>query len=207
MEQQRLSALSETDDGGAPARVYPDCILFAGPIPARLLNACSTLFPDGFVSPRLARLSGATVAVGTEAGIERLCDFYRPLYLERMRRFSEAHGLPDSAAKWLSSDDVGSSALALFFHLTGIEPPGYSDQAAHPYDLADFRRCRLVIEALPGYEPDFQKMASVSEEWASLVSDWSLICSSMDHEVPDWRDGLSDAPDTGKLLRKALARG
>ena len=205
MEQCSLSVFSDQDDGGAPARVYSDCILFEGPIPARLLSTCSDIFPGGFVSPLLARLSGATVAVGTQAGIARLCDFYRPYYLDKMRRFTEANSLPDSAAEWLAGDDIGSSALALFYHLTGIKPPGFLDRSAHPYDLADFRRCQLLIEALPDYELHFQKMESVSDEWAFLTNGWSSICASLDHEAPTWRSGLSDAPDTAKLFRKTLA--
>lgn len=143
--------------------------------------------------------------VGTAAGIERLCDLYRPHYLEKMRRFCEANDLPDSAAKWLASDDVSSSSLTLFCHLTGVEPPGFLDRSAHPYDLADFRRCRTLIDSLPDHSQHLTRMEVVSQEWAALVEHWQVICASLDQECPEWREGLSEAPDTAKLLKEALA--
>lgn len=79
---------------------------------------------------------------------------------------------------WLHSDDVGTSSKFLAFKLSGspLARCGYS----HPYDPADFQRCRKMLDAIPKLKGKLNAISSESEIWAGLVRDWDSICQLID---------------------------
>lgn len=73
---------------------------------------------------------------------------------------------------WLESDDTGSSSKFMAFVLSPEAP--YSEYA-HPYDPADFIRCKKLLQAVPELQGKLQDMSECSDAWSGLVDDWELI--------------------------------
>lgn len=109
------------------------------------------------------------------------------------------HHLPPGAVDWLANGERGNSSEAIFARLTGL-PIGGSRCTSHPLDPADLRRCRLLLEAVPAFRARLEEVADVSPVWAALVARWDEVCSLMDEEAPDWRDGSGGAPRTYALM-------
>lgn len=97
--------------------------------------------------------------------------------------------LPDPVTNWLLNGERGASSEAMCRHLFKAEA-GYRQNGGktdYPHDPADFRRCRLFVEAT-NCRNRIQEMASVSPIWAMYVSHWDELCEMMDAEV-NWMRG------------------
>ena len=94
----------------------------------------------------------------------------------------------------------------MFTRLTGVDAMRNSLKS-HPYDVADFRRCRLLLEQVPDLQHLLPLMVDLSPEWKALVQSWGVICASMDAEIPDWRERRGGAaPKTYDLIKQAIGR-
>jgi hypothetical protein len=98
---------------------------------------------------------------------------------------------------WLLNGERGLSSNAMVAHIMGM-----GGTADHPYDPDDLRRCRLLVEQVPLIAGCLPSMASCSPVWANIISHWDELCSLMDVEAPEWRQGNGGAPQTYALLRK-----
>lgn len=116
-------------------------------------------------------------------------------------------GLSSNGVTWLAQGERGISSNTIFTHLTGIDAlRGWHPDV--PYDLADLRRCRLLLDACPDLAAELSKMREVSSKWAALVERWGELCKLMDEESPNWRkpDCRESAPKTDNLIADILAR-
>lgn len=104
--------------------------------------------------------------------------------------------------KWMETGERGASSNTIFAALSGSPVRRGS---AHPLDPADLRRCRLLLETVPGFVPMFPKMADISTQWGRFVEAWSVLCGQFDAECPDWRTGKGAAPQTYEMM-KTLGR-
>jgi len=169
-------------------------------------GAAETCGPDAIMSPDVARMAGASMAVGSPVALAELRTRLEAGALHTA--MTEHPGLSESATRWLASGERGVSSNTIFMHLTGIDAlRGASPR--YPSDPADLRRCRLLMEQVPELQPLFPMMAEVSPVWAALVGNWARICETMDLEAPDWRDtnthGLAE--QTYDLMKQAIKRG
>ena len=182
-----------------------DCVLITGAIPALALPVLAKLVPEGSVmDPDVARIWGATLAFGLPEDLQELREAGEVVAMQRER---QAHPeLTQAAVRWLASGERGASSNTIFSHLTGIDALNGGWQGT-PYDPADFRRCRLLLEQVPELKPHFHRMREVSPQWANLVDQWETICATMDEEAPDWRDGRGQiARKTYDLIKAAIGR-
>ena len=181
-------------------------VLGYGPQPIDWLNKASKLCGKGAVMDAdVARMAGATLAAGQP---EALAEIRQRLEAGSQQAARADHpGMSEAATRWLASGKRGISSNTIFTHLTGIDAlDGWHRD--HPYDPADFRRCRLLLEQVPELVPLFPKMAEVSPQWAALVEQWDVICSTMDEEAPAWREGRGQmCPKTYNLISRAIGRG
>jgi hypothetical protein len=106
----------------------------------------------------------------------------------------------DPLTLWLLTGERGLSSEAMVRHLTGSG----SGRPDHPYDPADLRRCRLLVERVPAIARDLANMRTASPTWARIIDHWDELCSLMDSESPNWRKGRGNAPKTYALMRKLL---
>jgi len=98
--------------------------------------------------------------------------------------------IPQSALEWLRTGERGISSEAIFSHLTGIRVLNPTWGLDGPHDFGDFRRCELLLEAVPEFRERFGEMKTVSPYWARLVDEWPNLVRELD-AVPDWRVGQS----------------
>jgi len=104
--------------------------------------------------------------------------------------------LSEAAKTWLAEGERGVSSETIFSEMTGI--PVVGRHGGHPpCDPSDFRRCHLLLEAVPEFKARLAEMAGVSQVWARLVEKWDEIVASLDAEVPEWRSGRSRGAATG----------
>jgi hypothetical protein len=114
--------------------------------------------------------------------------------------------MPTSACLWLASGETGLSSEAMFWRFVQIY--GVRDLRVHPkdhpYDPDDLKRCRLLLEQVPEFAAFLPAMADMSSTWKRLVDHWDELCSLMDAECPDWRDGRFVSPTKTYALMQKL---
>jgi len=101
---------------------------------------------------------------------------------------------------WLIFGERGSSSNAIVQKLVYDRmPTGFND----PADPSDFRRCELLLRAVPSLRLEFHRMAEISPRWAGLVNRWGEILEALNHEVPDWESPRASgaAPRAYALIR------
>lgn len=89
---------------------------------------------------------------------------------------------------WLMTGERGISSNAIVTHLTGIYVSGahYWD---YPHDPSDFRRCELLLRAVPEARRHLPSLASKGLVWEKLVGAWDELVALGESEVPGIFDG------------------
>ena len=108
-------------------------------------------------------------------------------------------------SNWLLFGERGMSSEAIASYLAyGRLPGGFND----PADPADFRRCELLLRAVPTLRKEFHQMANISKRWAFLVEKWDDIVASLEAEVPNvWAKHCGgSAPKTYALMNPKAAQ-
>lgn len=105
-------------------------------------------------------------------------------------------------AHWLAYGERGMSSESIMRAATG----GNSGRWGwiEPADLADFRRCGLLLAEIPeAREAAFPRLAEGSRAWAALIARWDDIVALLDEEAPGWlTERRWRAPRAGHLMRK-----
>lgn len=89
----------------------------------------------------------------------------------------------DLFSSWLRSGERGSSSEAIVERLTGV-PIGGRYGGGYPHDPADFRRCEMLLRAVPSARLGLSLMADVSPEWAGMVTAWDELVALGESEAP-----------------------
>lgn len=171
-----------------------------GPAPIDFLSNASALCgKDAILDTGVARMAGASFAVGSPAALAVLKAKLEDGALAAERAANPS--LSPEATAWLADGERGVSSNTIFEHLTGISAVGKWG-GGYPRDPGDFRRCRLLLERVPELVPLLPRMAEVSPVWAALVAGWDSLCATMDAECPYWRTGRGgSAPKTYEMMR------
>lgn len=105
-----------------------------------------------------------------------------------------------AAAWWWVHGERGVSSETIFDWLVWGEVRRF---AHHPLDPDDFRRCELLLRAVPELRGRLSEMATVSPEWAGLVERWDEIAALIEEEAPGIYEGdrSSRAPKSYALMR------
>lgn len=175
------------------------CLVVFGGIPAGDFAALSGTMPkDCCLDVIAARYLGASFVAGQPEDTAKLLELPPCDELIAEVRAAKKVGLSEQAQQWLLRGERGQSSNCIFHTLTRQE----GGKIAHPYDPADLRRCRLLLERVPEFAPRIREMVAVSPDWARIVSMWDVLCGVMDDECPDWRDGVGSAKTTYRLMQK-----
>jgi hypothetical protein len=115
----------------------------------------------------------------------------------------------DHFKTWLAFGERGISSEAIVFKLTGYSVGGSRWSSTYPRDPADFRRCQLLLNAVPLARLCLPAMRSVSPEWARLVDAWDQIHEAIQSEVPDYlgRWAAGSASIGYRLMRRLIDDG
>ena len=71
-----------------------------------------------------------------------------------------------------------------------------------PADPADLAGCRKLLDAVPEFKARLNEMASASERWGRLITEWDSLCALMDKEAPEWNKAHGTAPETYARMRE-----
>ena len=59
----------------------------------------------------------------------------------------------------------------------------------HPHDPDDFRRCYLLLKAVPEWKKDLHKLKGLSPAWSNLVDHWNELTEMFErNEREDWKN-------------------
>lgn len=94
----------------------------------------------------------------------------------------------DQFADWLRNGERGISSEAIVTHLTGIYVGSYYSHD-YPHDPADFRRCELLLRAVPEAREFFAALADKGVVWSGLVAAWDELVALGESEAPGIFDG------------------
>lgn len=191
----KLTAMTEPKN----ARV----VLGFGPQSADFFSQATELCGnDAVIDPDVARMAGATFAIGKK---EHLAVLRKRLEAGALQAEKAEHDgkLSDNAIRWLANGERGVSSNTIFTHLTGIDAL-YGWDPSHPHDPDDLYRCRLLLQQVPELRARLHEMATCSPVWARLVAHWDELCELMDAEAPDWPKRGSRAPKTYRRMRELI---
>jgi len=181
--------------------VVADCVLVFGSVPLSHFGKLTELAGGrkGVLDTHLARLAGATFAMGSVADTQALRELLT-------KRIVDANPRMTPLDRWLRVGERGESSDAIVAKLRMVH--GISNLKAHPHDPDDLRRCLLLLEVVPDLVPDFERMREVSPVWSALVDAWPSLVTSFERESRgQWRSGKFDAPKTYSLIKAAIAAG
>lgn len=113
--------------------------------------------------------------------------------------------ISDSTSMWLASGERCAAAETIFTYATGVD--ALSDWGEdHPRGLADFRRCRLLLEQCPELRGRLPRVAHLSKTWAEFIGFWDDICLLQDLEDPNWREAAGPAPQANAMITSIIER-
>lgn len=102
----------------------------------------------------------------------------------------------DKALRWLCGGEVGLSSKAMMTHFEGLPN---DDPTFHPLDPADFRRCCLLLDAIPEYRARLDELRALSPVWDRLVDRWDEFEALLRF---DTKTGLS--PELRSRMQKLI---
>ena len=160
--------------------------IVTGTVPVTdLVSLINSVPADSVMDMQLAQMLGANFVFGPKAEL----DAYRESAFVRNSALLRAkHEMPeasDEVLNWLAFGERGASSNSMFRVMMDL-PHG---RAEHPHDASDFRRCRLLLEAIPSIAHRLPMLSDASPEWAAIIAAWDSLCESLDAECPDWRSG------------------
>jgi len=181
-------------------------ILHFGPMPLSAMQQMSKMTAeDAVMDTNVARLAGASFAVGPREALDSLKERLVPAAIQQAKE--EHPDLEPDALSWLVRGERGLSSDAIFSHLTDTPVSKPHEASAYPRDPDDLRRCRLLLEAVPSLQGQMSRMAALSPIWARLVDQWDALCAQMDAESPDWREGRGASPQTYDQMQALITAG
>lgn len=81
---------------------------------------------------------------------------------------------------WLKYGERGVSSETMFMRLDGRE---IRQGGSHPYDPSDFRRCYLLLNAVPQWRSQLHKLKTISPVWSNLVDNWDKLTEMLEEQM------------------------
>lgn len=77
---------------------------------------------------------------------------------------------------WIEKGEHGISSKTMFSVLGKFSPRMLlRNEYGHPFDPDDFRRCWLLLQAIPEFNSELSLMKDVSPSWKALVDNWNKL--------------------------------
>jgi hypothetical protein len=83
---------------------------------------------------------------------------------------------------WLLNGEQGVSSKTMMKYL-GFGGQWDINSERHPSDPDDFRRCYLLLKAVPQFKSKLHVMSSVSETWKNLVDHWDKLTEMLEEQM------------------------
>lgn len=101
---------------------------------------------------------------------------------------------------WLLHGEHGISSKNMFAVLSG----GYSKSDGKlmtPCDPSDFNRCSKLLQAVPQWKTELNKLKPVSETWSKLVDNWDKLETMLVEAKVLWSKGIG-ASEMYEFMKK-----
>ena len=85
----------------------------------------------------------------------------------------------------LSQDKLGGVKFDYEYLKRVMIPPSAYD---HPYDPSDFKRCYMLLKAIPEWRLELDKMKAISPVWSKLVDNWDKLTEMLEQMMKDDQD-------------------
>ena len=122
-------------------------------------------------------------------------------YLKKIRSFEELHkdcnqtwveqvaeqskNVKEKAMWWISNGHVGMSSKTMWNCLIGNKDFPLN----HPYDPDDFSRCYKLLEAVPEWKNELNKLKTLSKAWKNFVENWDKLTEMFEENCrTDWKN-------------------
>jgi len=85
----------------------------------------------------------------------------------------------ERALWWIGNASTGMSSKTMWNCLIGNK---YYD-INYPYDPDDFSRCYKMLEFIPEWKSQLDKLKPLSKEWSNLVDNWDTLTDMYEKNV------------------------
>lgn len=79
---------------------------------------------------------------------------------------------------WWNHGEHGSSSECMYQVLSGKQGSG-----SYPHDPSDFKRCHGLLEMVPEWRGELDKMRTVSPVWNNLVDNWDKLTEMLKEQM------------------------
>lgn len=90
--------------------------------------------------------------------------------------------IPESAQDWLLKGDRGISSETIFGAITGLF---INSRKYPPSDPSDFYRCYKLIQAVPEWKSELNKVSELSETWKNVIDNWDKLTELLEEQI-EW---------------------
>jgi|AntAceMinimDraft_9_1070365.scaffolds.fasta_scaffold12483_5 hypothetical protein len=97
----------------------------------------------------------------------------------------QSKGIKEKALWWIANGNVGMSSKTIWNCLIG----NTDYRISHPYDPDDFSRCYQLLEAIPEWRGELDKLKPLSRAWNNLVENWDNLTKMFEeNQQTDWKN-------------------
>ena len=184
-----------------------NCKIIKGNAPLSVVtDVLKNAQPGAMIDSQTAKRLGAVLVAGLPEDLKTLRNLPVCISVSEEVEAARKAGLSLEAVDWILHGERGASSETVFTILTGVRLIEKSKYQA-PSNADDFRRCRLLLESVPGLTEKLKVMSCVSPAWGDLVEQWNKISSLMDSEAPEWRKGKGNVPRTSNMIKSVVFAG
>ena len=83
---------------------------------------------------------------------------------------------------WLQNGERGTSSETMVYYFTGRK---INDRECHPLDPDDFKRCYLLLKAVPQFKREMHKLKLGGTVWSNLVDNWDKLESMLEKNIAE----------------------
>ncbi len=95
---------------------------------------------------------------------------------------SGAKTVDDKMKWWIDNGEHGTSSKTMYSVMSG-QAITSERNFSHPCDPDDFRRCYLLLKAIPEFKKALWRMKIVSETWVNLVDNWDKLTEMLEEQM------------------------
>lgn len=99
---------------------------------------------------------------------------------------SNGKTVEQNADWWLVNGERGMSSETMFYYFTGRRIGRYETT---PSDPDDFKRCYKLLQAVPQWKNELEKLRKGGDVWSKLVDNWDKLTEMYEQNVrEDWKN-------------------
>lgn len=120
----------------------------------------------------------------------RKTELFTELHSDCLKTWEEptpdlSKSVQEKAMWWIANGEHGNSSKTMWNCFMGNK----DFRINHPYDPDDFSRCYKLLEAVPEWKNELEKLKPLSFSWSNLVDNWDKLTDMYEINVKDgWRN-------------------